>query len=213
MTKYIVVAAALGVPTGKENMLTRLPNVVRFSRGQVVDSEKFDTEEGRDKIERLLRQGALRDPDDIPQAAKVAYESDFDIPLDRDPGGGPAVAPGVIRLPGDDVEDDGTDDADPDALRLPSLVDGTPEARLQGEAVDPADTGGDPAPEEEEEESDDSGDGTEAPAAGGLPAPPSRGASTAVWQQYAKQANLPVSEDASRTEIQDAYDTKVAEQG
>jgi hypothetical protein len=199
----------LGVPTGKENMLTRLPDVVRFSRGQVVDSEKFDSEAGRNKIERLLRQGALRDPDDIPQAAKVVYQSDFDIPLDRDPGGTSASQPGVIRLPGDDIEDDGTDDADPSALRLPSLVDGTPEARLQGEAVDPADTGGDVAPEPEDDEETE----TESLPDGSLPEPPSRGASTAVWQQFAARARLGTGPDASRTEIQDAYDAKVAERG
>lgn len=209
MTEYIVVAAALGVPTGKEDRLTRLPQVVRFTRGQVVDSDKFDTEDGRDKIERLLKQGALRDPDDIPQAAKVAYQSDFDIPLDRDPGSTPAAQPGVIRLPGDDIEDDGTDDTDPLVPRLPSLVDGTPEARLQGESVDPADTGGDAVPEEpdgtDEALVDTNGDG--------VPEPPSRGASTAVWQQYAERVKLDVPADASRSQIQEAYDAKVAEQG
>lgn len=193
MTKYVVAAAALGVPTGKEDRLTRLPQVVRFTRGQIVDSEKFDHEDSRDKIERLLKQGALRDPEDIPQAARATYQSEFDIPLDRDPGGANV---GIVKLPGDDIEDDGEDGSeDPLAARLPSLVDGTPEARLQGEAVDPAETGGDPAPE---------------PSV--LDNPPSRGASTAVWQQYAKQAELDVPEDASRTEIQEAYDAKVAQQ-
>lgn len=201
MTKYVVAAAALGVPTGKENPLTRLPDVVRFVRGQVVDSEKFDTEAGRNKIERLLAQGALRDPDDIPPQAQRVFQSEFDIPLDRDPGGNPPESQ-IVKLPGDDVDDEGDDGSD-DPVRLPSLVDGTPEARLQGEAVDPADTGGDAAPEEELQDTD--GDGT--------PEPPSRGASTAVWQQYAQRVGLDVGPDASRTEIQEAYDRRVAEQG
>lgn len=195
MTEYVVAAAALGVPTGKENPLTRLPDFVRFVRGQVVDSTKFDTEAGRNKIERLLKQGALRDPEDIPQQAQAAYQSEFDVPLDRDPGG--SVEPSqVVRLPGDDIEDDSTDSTD-DPVRLPSLVDGTPEARLQGESVDPASTGGDPAPDANPSETE--------------PEPPSRGASTAVWQQFAQQTELDVPPDASRADIQAAYDARVAE--
>jgi hypothetical protein len=211
VTKYVVAAAALGVPTGKENPLTRLPDVVRFVRGQVVDSEKFDTEAGRNKIERLLRQGALRDPEDVPPAAQQTFRSEFDIPLDRDPGGQPPQSQ-IVKLPGDDIEDDGADGSeDPLAARLPSLVDGTPEARLQGQAVDPAETGGDAAPEPEEADGtneelrDTDGDG--------IPEAPSRGASTAVWQQYAQRAKLDVPADASRAEIQAAYDKRVTEQG
>lgn len=204
MTEYVVAAAALGVPTGKENPLTRLPDVIRFVRGQIVDSDDFDTKAGRNKIERLLKQGALRDPADVPPQARAVYQSEFDVPLDT------AQKPpesSIVRLPGDDIEDDGADGSD-DPVRLPSLVDGTPEARLQGEAINPADTGGDAAPEEpdgtDEELVDADGDG--------VPEPPSRGASTAVWQQYARRTGLDVHPDASRTEIQAAYDEHVAKQ-
>jgi hypothetical protein len=198
MTKYVVAAAALGVPTGKEDRLTRLPQVVRFVRGQVVDSEKFDHEDSQAKIERLLKQGALRDPEDVPAQAQQVYQSDFDIPLDRDPA---APENNVVKLPGDDIDDEGEDATD--AVWVPpqpSLVDGTPEARLQGTAVRPEDTDG------THEEPSEADDGEE------LPAPPSRGASTAVWQQYAERIDLGTAPDASRTEIQEAYDAKVAEQ-
>lgn len=204
MTEYVVAVAALGVPTGRENPLTRLPDFQRFVKGQIVDSEDFDTKQGRNKIERLLQQGALRDPKDTPQGGPASYKSPFDIPLDRDPGG-QSSADGIIRLEGDDIEDDDEDDTEasgsPDDLLhpapteqvAPSLTDGTPEARLAGDAV----------------ESGDDGVLDNAP----LPEPPSRGASTAVWQQYAQRARLDVSEDASRAEIQDAYDRAVSEQG
>lgn len=195
MTEYIVVVAALGVPTGKENPLTRLPDVVRFRRGEVVDTAEFDTKQGRNKIERLLRQGALRDPDDIPAQAKAVFKSEFDIPLDRDPGGVAAETPGIVKLPGDDLDDDEQDAGT--WPPQPSLVSGTPESRLQGTAVNSADTDG-----THEELADTDGDGH--------PEPPSRGASTAVWQQYARRIDLPVSENATRTEIQEAYDAQVA---
>lgn len=205
MAKYVVVAASLGVPTGGINLLTHLPDIRRFRKGDTVDSDQFDTEVGRNKIERLLHQGALRDPADVERASR--YQSDFDIPLDRDPGG-VAATPEIIRLPGDDIEDDEDDASEPLVPRLPSLVDGTPEARLAGEPVDPADTGGDVAPEPEDEEAEVE---AEPVPDGPLPEPPSRGASTAIWQQFAARARLGTSPDASRTEIQEAYDAKVAE--
>lgn len=203
MTEYIVAAAALGVPTGKENPLTRLPDVVRFVRGEVVDSEKFDTDAGRNKIERLLKQGALRDPEDIPQEAKVAYASDFDIPLDRDPGGARTEQVGVVRLPGDDIEDDDEDDdSEPPRFAEPTGsqagVPVTTGPASQEVQTPPAST---PAETVSDEPDADSADES-------VPTPPSRGASTAVWQQYANQIGLEVPPDAGRTEIQEAYDTK-----
>ena len=210
MTKYIVAAAALGVPTGKEDRLTRLPQVIRFTRGQVVDTEdpRLDSDDSRAKIQRLLNAGALRDPGDIPPQAQAEFKSEFDIPLDTDPGGQPKVETGIVKLPGDDVDDEGTDGtpdpASPDTLLhptptqqvAPSLVDGTPEARLQGQAVT-ADNTNDGTNEELRDEDGD-----------GLPEPPSRGASTAVWQQFAQRVKLDVPADANRQTIQDAWDAK-----
>lgn len=188
MAEYIVVANSLRVPTGKENPLTRLPDCRKFVRGEVVDSDKFDTEAGRDKIERLLRQGALRDPDDTPNQAKQEYASAFDVPLERDPGGEAAERGSVVKLPGDDIDDEGDDDSEPETV---------------------------PEPTDDEPTDEETNDDTSEPVAGNgeLANPPSRGASTAVWQQYAGQVGLDVSTDASRSEIQSEYDRRVAEQG
>lgn len=178
MAKYVVVAASVGITTGKNDPLTHLPDVRRFSRGAEIDSDKFDTEAGKAKLKRLLQAGAIRDEADPPAPSGV-YQTPFDIPLDRDPGGEKTPEqPGIVVLPDDDLDEDeeSDDDSDPETFVEPDLS------------------------ETDEQEA----------AASDEPAPPSRGASAAVWHQYAKQIRLDVPEDASRTEIQDAYDARQA---
>lgn len=181
MTKYVVVAASVGVTMGRNDPLTHLPDVRRFVRGSVIDPAGFDTDAGKAKLQRLLEHGLIRDEKDTPAPPGV-YQTPFDIPLDRDPGGEKTPEqPGVVVLEGDDLdEDEESDDTD-----------------------DPP-----PAPEPDLSETETSEQAP--PVDENQPAPPSRGASAAVWHQYAQQIGLDVPESASRTEVQDAYDARQA---
>ena len=192
MAKYVVVAASLRIPTGKTNLLTHLPDTRKFVRGATVDSDRFDNEVGRDKIERLLHQGALRDPADVNPQAKQQFESAFSIPLDTDPGANDELRGAVVKLPGDDLDDDEVSDDDRDVTPFvePSLVE------IEDDDEQTA------IPEVEETQTPETNEDE--------PAPPSRGASGAVWRQYADQIKLDVPLDAGRDQIVAAYDARQA---
>lgn len=95
--------------TGKVHAQTKAPHTVSYAKGELLDTERFDSDGWRDKIERLKEAGALVEPDqDLPEAEP--FVSPLDVPLSH------SGEESLVREEVDSKNDDLSDDDDGDDI-------------------------------------------------------------------------------------------------
>jgi hypothetical protein len=85
MSNEVKVAwAVVTLCTGETHGPTKTPRTVTYHKGDLIDVDRFDSDEWRDKLERLADAGAVVEKDD--EVEESEYKSTFDIPLTGGPG-------------------------------------------------------------------------------------------------------------------------------